>query len=97
MTDLTTQIREKLDDPAWRNLLRTAGGQVMRRAILAVLELHVATNDGSGDLTVCGICCDPAEGWDRIPLPHPCPTVLAVATALGIETGKDDHDRTPDS
>jgi hypothetical protein len=57
----------------------------MRNALVAVLELHAATDDGSGYRTVCGVCCGPSESWERLALPWPCPTVRAVATALGIE------------
>lgn len=83
MTGLDQVIRARLDAITERNHPEM---QSMRDALVAVLDLHPAVDDGSGHLQVCGACTDPEEGWDRIALPHPCPTVRVIAEKLGVET-----------
>jgi len=87
MPDLAVQIRERLDrlDEDLTSAITYGPVEVPMVALHAVLELHTPTDDGSGLLTVCGVCCGPSESWERLALPWPCPTVRAVATALGIE------------
>jgi len=83
MKDLAKQIRERLDDPAWRNLLRTAGGQIMRRAILAAVEVHKP--EWNGGTQICWCCREGGPGYEAEPVAYPCGTVTAIAEALEIE------------
>jgi hypothetical protein len=80
MADLAEQIRERLDDPAWRNLLRTAGGQVMCRAILTVVELH---EDGDGGAHECPGRERGGERFTEYEID--CTTLREIAGKLGIE------------
>lgn len=72
MTALSDQIRDEL-------YLRLPGGQ--QKALLDVLDLHTPKRDefplrhGAGLRLRCAAC------W---PQPYPCPTVAAIAAALGV-------------
>jgi hypothetical protein len=83
VNDIAQQIRDRLDDRAWRNLLRTAGGQVMHRAILAVLDLHKP--EWNGGTQICWYCREGGPGYEAEPVAYPCDTVKTIAKALGIE------------
>ena len=85
MTGLDQAIRARLDEFCESDMCAEVG----KAALLAVLDLHAAVDDGSGHQTVCGVCTDPAEGWDRIALPSPCPTVRVIAEKLGVEADGD--------
>lgn len=68
----------------------------MRAALLAVLDEHPpfvdgteAFDDGSTRAPFCRTCVEPAWRAPRPSLPWPCPTVLAIAGKLGIETHDD--------
>ena len=74
MPDLAQQIRDRLDTLCQYK----AAGPRASAAILAVFDLHVPDWDGR-----CPVC---VYSWgDEETHRFPCPTVRAIATALGIE------------
>jgi hypothetical protein len=94
MSDLNAQIHARLDDPAWRNLLRTAGGQVMQRAILAAIDLHKPEFEHSWEAyrpqwapwrKPSGPLRAECSVGQEHQVAYPCRTVKAIANALVIE------------
>lgn len=77
MTDLDAAIRAKLE--AWYDG-HTIGSERMRDALLAVLDEHPLNDDHDCVEDIVGYS---VQAWYR---DKPCPTWLAIAKALGVET-----------
>lgn len=79
MSDLDAAIRARLKRPsdAWGNLIDGYGA--LAGALLAVLDLHAAPERALPGEIHCGELMDWVQGG--------CPTVRAIAKALGIEAG----------
>lgn len=83
MTDLDAAIRAKLDKYD-RSMLDTGsqwGVEEMQAAILVVLDIHKRNGPDC-----CTECWESGPGYEGEPVPYPCPTVLAIAEKLEIET-----------
>lgn len=64
------------------------GAQTLAEAIRRVVEMHVGNYDAvdesdPDDKPYCETCSDPKAHWQ--PAPWPCPTLVALAGALGVE------------
>lgn len=85
------EMERELNDP-FDDLANVGGFGIdeMRRDLAAkqrILELHAATDDGSGELCVCGTCCGPSESWERLALRYPCPTLKLLAAPYADRPG----------
>lgn len=78
MTDLDAAIRARLEDFCVSDMCAEAG----KAALTAVLDLHKPGPATHGHENLCGHCSNPASGHF---VHDPCPTVHAIAKALGIE------------
>lgn len=96
MPDLAQQIRSWCDDPA-ADLI--CSPQLYQDAIRTVLDLHEpkTVRLDTGETVVCRECCLDIDGHyqrtrcmddhdpDTVGPCWPCPTITALAAALGIE------------
>jgi hypothetical protein len=80
MTDLSAEIREHLGEYGNDYDMRPVGYDYkLHAALLAVLDLHPNING------LCLTCATDARPPLNERPTHPCRTVLAIATGLGIE------------
>lgn len=83
MSDPDAAIRTRLDEYD-DSMTRTGslwGADEMRNALLAVLVAHERDSRGH-----CTECRESGPGHEAESVPYPCPTVLAIAEKLGVET-----------
>ena len=85
MTDLNAAIREYLTHAP-----DTANGVLaMQSALLATLDEHEPIEVESRPIRRAVCICPPSSNDPIATHPYPCPTVVAIARALGIEVGDD--------
>lgn len=84
MPDLDAVIRARLDefDDSMGRTGSLWGAEEMRAALLAVLDAHEPEGVAP---TRCSQCLDGGPGYEAEPAEWPCPTVQAIAQALGVE------------
>jgi hypothetical protein len=83
VTDLDAAIRERLALDEDGHYFRY-DSEMIQRAVLAVLDLHRPIEGRYAGVPACSCLPDPSD--EAVAHEWPCPTVLAIAEKLGIET-----------